>query len=138
MNTLLVIHIISCFLMTGIIWLVQLVLYPIFHLIGESEFSDVHGFHMQRITWLVAPLMSLELLTGAWLYLNTPTSLYFWNLISVVSLWALTALVNVPTHSRLKYDSQISKMNLVYRNWPRTLIWTCRSLALVTSIGVLT
>lgn len=137
MNTLLIIHLVCCFLMTGIIWLVQVILYPNFFLVGENEFSAVHRFHTQRITWLVAPLMSLELFTGAWLYLNSPNSFFFWNLVSIVSLWLLTAFVNVPTHNRLKYDSRISKKNLVYRNWPRTLIWTVRSLALSISIGVL-
>lgn len=132
MNTLILLHFLACALMTGIIWVIQLLVYPLFQLIGEKEFSSVHEFHMKRITWIVAPLMILELGTGLLLFYRSDHIFFLWNLVSVLSLWALTVFINVPTHNHLKYCLDLSKSNLVLRNWPRTLIWTLRSLFLIS------
>jgi hypothetical protein len=130
MSLVFLIHVILCWFMTGVIWLVQLLVYPFFNFLGKKEFDQFHQFHMRQISWLVAPVMVLELATGAWLLFQRPGQLFFWNLVSVASLWFLTAFVNVPTHNQLQYSSQLSKRNLVVRNWPRTLIWTLRSVFL--------
>ena len=135
MNTILLAHILSCWIMTGVIWMVQLLVYPFFRWVGQKEFSSLHQFHMSRISWIVVPIMTLELLTAIWLYIENREQLFFWNLASVVSLWVLTALVNVPTHNNLKFESEASKINLVIRNWPRTLIWSGRSLFLFAALS---
>lgn len=132
MTTLILLHFLSCALMTGIIWVIQILVYPLFQFIGEKEFSFVHEFHMKQITWIVAPLMVLELATGILLVYRSGHELFWWNLASVLSLWALTALINVPTHHRLKHNCELSKRNLSLRNWPRTWIWTSRSLFLIS------
>ena len=120
-------HVFSCLLMTGAIWLVQILVYPFFRHIGEKEFTQLHRFHVQRVTWFVAPLMLLELATAVWLFFRIEDPIYLWNLLSVCLLWVLTALVNVRTHDHLQFDSEMSKQNLVMRNWPRTLIWSLRT-----------
>jgi hypothetical protein len=128
MNTALWIHAASCWFMTGVIWLVQILVYPFFRLVGEKEFSKIHQFHTSQITWIVAPVMLLELASASWLYFHIPNKLFLWNLISVAVLWILTASVNVPSHNRLSFDSESSKKQLVFLNWPRTFIWTFRGL----------
>lgn len=131
MNSLFVINAFACWFMTGVIWLVQVLLYPLFKRVGEKEFKALHRFHMNSITWVVAPVMALELLTAILLYHQSRTTLHLGNLISVVGLWALTGLVNVPTHNKLEFASEVSKSRLVQRNWPRTLVWTGRSFMFV-------
>lgn len=126
-NVLLIAHFFSCWAMTGVIWVVQLLLYPNFKFVGESEFKNFHTHHTRRITWVVAPLMGVELFSAAGLFYYKQNQLFFWNLISIFCLWALTAFVNVPCHNRLVFNNSISKSLLINRNWPRTMIWSLRS-----------
>ena len=127
--------------MTGTIWLVQLLVYPNFKLLGKTEFKKCHQFHTNRITWLVAPLMSIELTTGIWIALKTQSAPFYWNVFSVILIWILTATVNVPAHNRLLFEIDQSKNKLIFGNWPRTLIWSARSLFwiwfLTENMGVL-
>ncbi len=132
--TLLVLHTLFCGFMTGAIWLVQVLVYPNFRWVGQAEFSQFHQVHTQRITWVVAPVMVLELSTGAWLVLNQPTALFVGNLISILALWTHTFFINVPMHNRLSYTSPESKDRLVFWNWPRTLLWTLRSVFLLVVV----
>ena len=124
------IHVYSCLFMTGVICLVQILLYPFFSLIEEKSFSVIHQFHMKKITWVVAPVMFLELMTGLWLLYRARNEFFILNLLSILMLWAWTAFVNVPSHNRLKFESRNSIRNLANLNWPRTLIWTARSIGL--------
>jgi uncharacterized membrane protein len=127
MNKIILLHVFSCWFMTGCIWLVQILIYPSLGFVGESEFQAYHQSHMKRITWVVAPMMALELISGVWLLAATPNASYFFNLASIFLLWGLTGFLNVPTHRDLKFDNNDSKRLLVLCNWPRTVIWTLRS-----------
>ncbi len=131
MNLILAIHAFSCWFMLGVIWVIQILVYPNFLLVGRDDFQRLHRLHTNRITWIVAPIMLVELVSGAWLFYLYQTPLFLGNLISVMCVWALTAFVNVPTHNNLRFELEASKKKLVRRNWPRTLIWTLRSLFLV-------
>jgi len=130
MSTTLLVHAFSCWFMTGVIWIVQALVYPFFKLVGENEFNRIHQFHMQRISWIVSPVMILELATGVLLYIQFHEALYMWNLLSVISIWLFTGLVNVPTHNKLIFQDNKSKFILVLYNWPRCILWTGRSLFL--------
>lgn len=117
-------------MMTGLIWLVQLVHYPSFHLIDPQRFQEFHQQHSSRITLIVAPLMGLELLTAILLVLERSESYAWWlNLLGVILIWACTAFLSVPLHNQLASGYDYEKVNaLVVTNWPRTLIWTARSI----------
>lgn len=117
-------------LMTGLIWLVQLVHYPSFHFVHPQRFHEFHHQHSTRITFIVAPLMGLELMTAMSLVYEKAGSYAWWlNLIGVVLIWACTAFLSVPLHNQLASGYDYDKVNaLVVTNWPRTLIWTVRSI----------
>jgi hypothetical protein len=51
----------------SLIWIVQLVHYPSFQFIDANRFISFQHFHMQSITYVVAPLMFLELGVTIWL-----------------------------------------------------------------------
>ncbi len=128
MKTIVLLQIFSCCFMTGIIWLVQILVYPGFRLHQDSDtFSDLHRLHTTRITWIVGPAMGVELLSGLWLFWAQPCATYFLNFISICTLWVLTALVNVPIHRHLEKNPKAVKNVLVWSNWPRTIVWTVRS-----------
>lgn len=119
-------HIFSCFFMTGVIWLVQILVYPNFLLIPLNQFRAIHDFHTQRITWIVAPAMMVELASGIYLAWMMQTNLLIGNLLLIFVTWAFTGLVSVPLHNNL--DSQKKIRRLIFTNWPRTAVWTARSI----------
>ena len=49
----------------GVIWMVQLVVYPQFANVGAAQFANYHRFHSNRITLIVAPLMLGEIMGAA-------------------------------------------------------------------------
>lgn len=126
-------HIFSCFFMTGLIWLIQLIHYPAMCHIKRESFSVFHSFHSQRITFIVGPIMTLEFATAASIFfqqnLNTWSAL---NLTGVLIIWGSTAFLSVPAHNKLAQDyNEQTLQNLVNSNWIRTLTWTLRSVLLL-------
>lgn len=117
-------------LMTGLIWLIQLVHYPSFHFVDPQRFQEFHLQHSSRITFIVAPLMGLELVTAVLLVYERGGSYAWWlNLLGVVLIWGCTAFLSVPLHNQLGNGYEYDKVHaLVVTNWPRTLIWTVRSI----------
>lgn len=122
-----------CLLMTGLIWLVQLVHYPSFHYVHPQRFQEFHLHHSSRITFIVAPLMGLELVTAVILVFERGGSYGWWlNLVGVLLIWASTAFLSVPLHNQLANGYDFDKVtSLVVTNLPRTLIWTTRSIWLL-------
>jgi hypothetical protein len=127
MNFALLVQIFSCFFMTGVIWLVQVLVYPNFSLVLPS-FEKFHEFHTRRITFVVAPAMLLELASGIWLLWVGSQSIYFWNFMSIFLIWILTGFVSVPIHHRIQKNPQKMTVWLTKTNWARTILWSIRSI----------
>lgn len=123
----LILHILSCFLLTGLIWTVQLVHYPSFYFTID-KMKEFHLFHTTRISLLVIPMMLTELGTALYLTWLTPTA-FAWNLCGIGLIWVSTFFLSVPIHNQLsiKQNADLIK-RLILTNWPRTLLWTLRSI----------
>ena len=123
------------FCMTGLIFLIQLVHYPSFAYVDKENFRLFCDFHQQSTTYVVLPLMTLELLTACALPWLIHPSLRTWcwlGLIFVVLIWLSTFFIQVPLHSELlKGFNQDTIEKLCWTNWIRTLLWTGRSLLLI-------
>lgn len=118
--------------MTGLIWLVQVVHYPYFRFIGPDLFKDAQEFHMKSITFIVLPIMILELGTGVWLFfqksLPPEKNLYIVSFILLILIWGFTHFLSVPIHGKLTEAKNIEIINkLVQTNWLRTILWSIRS-----------
>ncbi len=121
--------------MVGLIWMVQVVHYPM--LAEFSAASPVHAAvdHQRRISWVVGPLMAVEGITALVLLADRPATM------SVVSAWVAASLlgvallstvfVQVPLHSHLAsgHDAAAAQ-RLISTNWVRTSAWTARGLVL--------
>jgi hypothetical protein len=132
----LVLHVATTLLMVGLIWLVQIVHYPLFAQVGDSGFSAYHKRHTHRITIIVAPLMLLELATGLLLWLKMPLHpVWIFNTMALAVIWGSTALWQVPLHKRLPLVDGAARRALVRKlvtsNWLRTVFWSLRGLLLV-------
>jgi hypothetical protein len=123
-------HLFSCLFMVGVIWKVQIVQYPSFHLIPEEQFKIFHEKHSNRISYIVAPAMLLELICAYWLYYVYGAK-YIFDLASIVLIFIMTAFISVPLHNTLslgKNDKTIDR--LITTNWFRTVLWTAKLLIL--------
>jgi hypothetical protein len=131
-----------CLLLTGVIWVIQLVHYPAFQFVSEQDFTPFHNFHSARISALVIPLMLAELICsvlgiGLSLLARSMTNILFWsfNLTAIIGVWASTFLITVPLHNQLSIRKDFGMIRkLVSTNWIRTVLWTFRTLILVWSI----
>jgi hypothetical protein len=128
----LLLQLISCAFMTGVIWIIQVLHYPAFADIREERFLKFHAKHSRDITFIVAPVMVLELVTAillAWQFgFSAMTSV---NLALVVALWACTFLISVPVHNLLSTGQNLTYVTrLVRTNWLRTVLWSVRLILL--------
>jgi hypothetical protein len=131
---LLLVQIVCTLAMTGLIWFVQVVHYPLFARVGAQGFAAYEAEHATRTGWVVGPLMCLEL-GAAFLFLLprfrpplVPAQQAMIGAVLVGVIWLSTALIQVPLHSRLGsgYDPAVIA-RLVATNWIRTVAWTLRS-----------
>ena len=101
-------HIGTTLYLVGVIWLVQLLVYPSMANVGADGYTAYHNLHTSRITPVVAPAMIVELLTAiyfAFAPVEKIDSRYFWlGLILVLIIWASTLFVQVPLHEKLAQD----------------------------------
>lgn len=119
--------------MTGLIWFVQVVHYPLFARVGADGYGRYQAEHMDRTTRVVGLPMLVELAAAAALVWMRPAEVpaaWAWiGLALAVLVWLSTGLVLAPTHGRLAsgWDAALGK-RLVDANWFRTACWTARSL----------
>lgn len=135
-------HLLATLAMTGLIWFVQLVHYPMMALISAEGFCAYERDHMRRTTWVVAPLMLVELATAVTLaalaFMGDSTAaqaLAMGGLALLAIIWISTATLQVPCHRRLcngRCDATISR--LVRTNWLRTAAWTLRSVVAIVML----
>ena len=123
--------------MTGLIWFVQVVHYPLMAAVGEDHFVAYELAHTQRTTLVVMPVMLLELATAAalifWNVGGNLSNTWLWvNLIGLGLIWASTFFIQVPLHGQLSAQhSGAAIQQLVNTNWIRTFLWTARSALLL-------
>lgn len=122
--------------MTGVIWVIQLVHYPIFDRIeaGDSGAAWVQfaRHHTRSISFVVGPFMLAEGVTGLWLVVAPPADagrvLAMVALVLMGVAYGTTAFVSAPIHGRLadRFDAGLHR-RLVSTNWIRTAAWTLRA-----------
>jgi hypothetical protein len=128
MSALLAAHAAATWALVGLIWTVQVVHYPLFASVGGEEFRRYHARHTRQITWVVAPLMAVELVTA--LLLLARGEREPWLVASVAPLafnWLATWRVQIPLHNQLAagFDADAHR-RLVTSNWGRTAAWSLR------------
>lgn len=116
--------------MAGILWLVQLVVYPAFSLVAPNDLPRYASAHATRITFIVGPLMLAELVSFLiLLVLGTPFPAWLAIAAGFTLLvnWLSTFLWQVPLHARLQRAEADAISMLIRSNWLRTICWTTRA-----------
>lgn len=133
--TTLVVGTVATWAMVGVIWIVQLVHYPLLGQTSALAPATSAQDHQRRITWVVGPFMAVEGATALVLLVRRPDTM------SASSAWvaavllgialASTVLIQVPQHSKLAigHDAAVVR-DLLRFNWIRTAAWTARGVLL--------
>ncbi|OYW70414.1 MAG: hypothetical protein B7Z37_30810 [Verrucomicrobia bacterium 12-59-8] len=124
------IHLGVTWMLVGLIWVVQILVYPQFHKVAAAQFTDYHFAHCFRMALIIAPLLFTEIATSAWLlYAGQRTPLFVISLGLIPFIWLCTAAFQAPMHIRLMrgFDAPLIR-RLILTNWIRTLAWTARGI----------
>ena len=131
----------STLCLTGLIWIVQLVHYPSFAYVAPDRFEAFTTFHQRSISYIVMPLMLVEVGTALALLVHKPTVLPMWIAVLGAALlgviWASTFALQVPLHTQLTQGHDENAIRkLVQTNWIRTIAWTSRAALAVASVAM--
>ncbi|MCW2776641.1 MAG: hypothetical protein JWN17_366 [Frankiales bacterium] len=128
--TLLLAHAAATCALAGLVWVVQLVVYPAFLLVGPGPgWERYHAAHSAAITRVVLVPWAVQGVTCALLLLRRPDGVPLALALLAGALGlatvVLTAAVSVPLHTRLGdgYDDAVAR-RLLATNWYRVLAWT--------------
>jgi len=120
----------------GLIWLVQVVVYPQFARVGPAEFAAYHEAHARLITLVVGPLMLAEL-GAAFVGIaapdeHVPAGMAWLGLALTGIAWLTTMFASVPQHNVLSggFEARAHEV-LVATNWIRTAAWSARGALLL-------
>ena len=130
---LLLVHAAATWFMVGLIWFVQVVHYPLFAAVGDDALRSYGSRNQRRTSWVVGPVMIVELVTALLLLVSRPASvspaLAWAGAVLLALVWISTAAVQVPLHEALARDPAPRLIaRLVATNWLRTFAWSARGL----------
>ncbi len=122
-------------------WLLQVMCYPAYSLVGENEFVPFHVFSGKRLIPVFVIPAVLACLMGIGLIFFRPASVSLVAALVVaacaVVILATTAIVEVPKHNWLDKNgkSEAVIQALIKSNLPRALSWSLGSLVLVAALA---
>lgn len=127
--------VLSAFL-TGLIWVIQVVHYPLFLRIHPEEFRAYEKSHQKRISLIVAPVMLVDIILSLLLvftkYTQNADAYIITALFLNLAVFASTIFIFSPIHHKLgKHHDKALIRKLVRLNIMRTFMWTARTIILM-------
>ncbi len=128
LDDLLTTHLTSTSIMVGVIWVIQLVHYPSFKYVNESDYIIFQKYHMSNISYIVFPVMLTELITALLIFSSGEKSFFFMlSLICLFLIWVITVVLFTKFHNILQKGKDLKMIEkMIKANWMRTLLWTLR------------
>ena len=129
--------------MFGVIWMVQVVHYPLMRFVSGREFARFESAHRRRISLVVGPLMAVEGICVLAFVFAPPPGLIWWlpwaGAVAETVAIGTTVAVSAPLHERLNaYFEPALLDRLIATNWIRTVAWTVRAgVAIAMLVAVL-
>jgi hypothetical protein len=127
------------FWVLGQIWLVQIVVYPLFARVGTAEYVGYHHFYSSRIPLpIILPGFASFLLPIPLAFLGpeVPAWMTAANVATGIVGLFVTVFLEIPRHGRLerggKNDATIAE--LIRYNWPRTASITAQAAVTMTML----
>ena len=139
-DAVLIANLVASCVMTGVIWFVQHVHYPLLAQVEMGQAVAVAEEHQRRTGHVVALPMAVEGLTTLALLAQQPAGVtWFLPWIGAI-LWAValgcTVFLSVPLHAKMAThpDARVGA-KLVATNWPRTFAWSLRAVVCVVMVA---
>ena len=124
---LLLVHLVATAVCAGVVWVVQLVVYPSFRLRGGgASWPALHAAHSRAMVLAVGPPWAVQGGTlAALLVRDGPSPLLLLTGALALTTVVVTVAVSVPLHTRLGagYDPALAR-RLLDTNWLRVVAWT--------------
>ena len=130
-------HALSTAVLAGLVWVIQLVVYPGFRTVGPTPaWPAHHRAHTDALARLVALPWAVQGLTLAVLLLRRPGPLLLLAGALAATAVAVTLLSSLPLHARLSgsYDDAVAA-RLIRTNWLRTTAWSAGALCAAVLAG---
>ena len=111
-------------ILVGVILMTQFINYPLFKSI-KSDFTNYHKQYTERMGYVVAPLMVIELILVTYIILHHKENLFviFIFLLTII-IWASTFFIQVPIHNTLSKKKEKNKIIILNKsNYIRTICW---------------
>jgi len=114
------------FAMFVLIWVVQVIVYPVFQQVEPSRFPIWHRSYCNKIGFFVLPLMIAQLIESASACFFVGAVLDWTKMGAVLGTWIVTFLVSARLHRRLSKHGQDQAViaRLLFTNWIRTFLWS--------------
>ncbi len=126
--------------MTGVIWYVQLVHYPLMSGWPHDDFPQWEAAHREQTGLVVVPAMLAEGLAAVLILAHRPAGVPMWlaagGAIGLLAIWGSTFAIQVPLHDQLAtgWDAA-AHARLLETNWLRTVLWSLRVLVALGMLG---
>ncbi len=120
------IKLLSDFGLVVLIWIVQIIIYPSFHYYASKDLFIWHSKYTNFITFIVLPLMFIQLGSSVYTVFKIGSSLQITQLILIIIIWISTFAQAVPLHNKLAMNTELTNTisQLININWIRTVLWT--------------
>ena len=123
-------------ILLGLILVIHFVHYKSFNFIEIEKFVEFHKFHTKNISFLVIPLMIIEVVISIIICYFYFSILSLINLSLVALIWITTFLLQVPSHNKLSTGKSITEIEkLVSGNVFRVYLWFFK--AIVSTLIIL-
>lgn len=127
--------------MSGVLWVVQVVHYPLLREVSVESIIEISHRHQNLITKVVGPAMVVEAASSAATLLIVPSNVIPIALVNFCFLLIavyVTIFHAVPLHAKIGRGESGSIPALIKVNWIRTAAWSMRiplGVLLVTQIS---
>ena len=123
-------HAAATWAMVGVIWTIQLLVYPSMARVPADGFVAYEEFHQRRVVLVLALFAVVEVIAAAAIAVSdtgVPPWMWWTGGAILVALWVSTGAFYAPLHGRLSdgFDADLHAL-LVGTNWLRTIGWTAR------------
>ena len=122
-------HMISSYILLGVILLIQFVHYPSFHYVAKKDFTAFSNFHRKSISFIVVPTMLIEIISAGLLVLLKPNYQILILAALTLGTWISTFLLSVPLHMKLSLEKDKDTIrSLVRTTQPRFIMWMIKAI----------
>lgn len=131
-DTLYFIQIVCNSYLVSLVFMTQFITYPTFLHIDKDKFSEYHRKYVNNISFIVAPVMLIELLTLSLIAYFSSEFLIIKSLILLLVIWLTTFFIMIPSHNRIsKSFNKKEIISLINYNWVRTILWSLKLLLII-------